>query len=54
MYTNKTVRLILGKDDIAISFTTVVKKRDSISHVIFLFLVMVFAETLEENGTRQK
>ena len=42
------MRLILGKIDISIPFEVGVKKGDSVALVLFLFIMMTFLETLEE------
>ena len=47
MYSNNEVRLIIGKIDTSIPFEVGVKQGDSVAPVIFLFLVMAFAETVE-------
>ena len=48
MYSNNTVRLIIGKIDISIPFEVGVKQGDSVAPVLFLFLMMAFAETIEK------
>ena len=47
MYSNNKVRLIIGKIDTSIPFEVGVKQGDRVALVIFLFLVMSFAETVE-------
>ena len=48
MYENNKVRLIIGKIDISIPFEVGVKQGDSVAPVLFLFLMMAFAEVLEQ------
>ena len=48
MYTEKNVRLIIGKIDISIPFEVVAKQEDSVAPVLFLFVIMAFAETIEK------
>ena len=48
MYKKSVVRLLIGKIDTSIPFKVGVKKGDSMSPVLFLFLIMEFAETLEK------
>ena len=48
MYTDNTVRLILGKIDISIPFEIGVKQVDSVAPALFLFIMMALSETLEE------
>ena len=56
MYENNKVRLIIWKVDISIPFEVGVKQGDSVAPVLFLFLMMAFAEVIEQewdkNGTR--
>ena len=47
MYSNNKVRLIIGKIDTSIPFEVGVKQGDSVAPVLFLFLMMDFAETVE-------
>ena len=47
MYSNNKVRLIIGKIDTSTPFEVGVKKGDSISLVLSLFLMMAFVETVE-------
>ena len=54
MYENSVVRLILGKVDTAIDFTTGVKQGDSMVPVLFLFLVIVFSKILEREWDNTK
>ena len=54
MYANTKVRLIIGKIDTSIPFTVGVKQGDSMAPVLFLFLVMAFAETLEKEWDKAK
>ena len=53
MYKNSTVGLKIGKADPNITFEVGVKQGDSMAPVLFLFLIMGFAETLENNGKKQ-
>ena len=48
IYTDNNVRLILGKIDISIPFEVDVKQGDRVAPVLFLFIMMAFLETLEE------
>ena len=48
MYKNSTVRSKIGKSDTTIQFEVRVKQGDSMAPVLFLFLIMGFAETLEK------
>ena len=48
MYTDKKVILILGKIDISIPFEFGVKQGDSDAPVLFLLIMMAFAETIEK------
>jgi hypothetical protein len=52
MYTDNNVRLILGKIDLSIPFEVGVKQGDSVAPVLFLFIMMAFAETLEEEWVK--
>ena len=52
MYADSKVRLILGETDITISFEVGVKQGDSVAPVLFLFIMMAFAETLEEEWVK--
>ena len=52
MYKDSRVRLIIGKIDTTITFYVGVKKGDSMAPVVFLFIIMGFAETLEREWTR--
>ena len=47
MYSNNKVRSIIGKIDKSIPFEVGVKQGDSVAPVLFLFLMMAFAETVE-------
>ena len=49
MYADSVVRLIIGKFDMSIPFKVGVKQGDSVAPVLFLFLMMAFAETLEQH-----
>ena len=46
------MRLIIGKIDTKIPFQVGVKKGDSMAPILFLFIIMGFAETLEGEWTR--
>ena len=48
MYKNSVVRLIIGKVNTTIPFEVRVKQGDSVASILFLFLIMGFAETLEK------
>ena len=48
MYENIIVWLKIGKDDTTIPFEVGVKQGNSMAPVLFLFLIMGFAETLEK------
>ena len=48
MYTDIKVRLILGKIHISILFEVGVKQGDRVAHVLFLFMMMAFADTKEK------
>ena len=48
MYKDSVVRLEIGKIDTSIPFQVGVKQGDSIAPVLFLFIDMAFAETLED------
>ena len=52
MYKDSRVRLIIGKIDTTIPFYVGVKQGDSMAPVLFLFIIMGFAETLEREWTR--
>ena len=47
MYKDIRVRLIIGKIDTTIPFYVGVKQGDRMAPVLFLFIIMGFAETLE-------
>ena len=49
MYINNKVRLIIGKIDTSIPFEVGVKQGDSVAPVLFLFLMMAFAEVIEQD-----
>ena len=53
MYKDSVVKLILG-NKISIPFTVGVKQGDSIAPVLFLFLMMAFAESLDLNWKKKK
>ena len=48
MYKDSKVRLIIEEIDTTIPFHVGVKQEDSMAHVLFLFIIMGFAETLEK------
>ena len=48
MYTDNNVRLIIVKIDISIPFEVGVKQGDIFAPVLFLFIMMSFAETIEK------
>ena len=48
MYIDNKVRLIIGKIDTSIPFDVGVKQGDSVAPVLFLFLMMAFAEVIEQ------
>ena len=48
MYSNNKVRLIIGKIDTSIPFEVGLKQVDSVASVLFLFLMMAFAEVIEQ------
>ena len=52
MYKDSRTRLIIEKFDTTIPFYVGVKQGDSMSPVIFLFIIMGFAETLEGEWTK--
>ena len=52
MYTDNNVRLILGKIDTSIHFEVGVKQGDIFAPVLFLFIIMEFSETLEEEWVK--
>ena len=52
MYKDSRVRLIIGKIDTTIPFQVGVKQGDNIAPVLFLFIIMGFAETPEGEWTR--
>ena len=52
MYKDSRVRLIIGKIDTTIPFFVGVKQCDSMAPVLFVFIIMGFAETLEGEWTR--
>ena len=47
MYSNNNVRLIISKIDTSIPFKVGIKQGDSVAPVLFLFLVVAFAETVK-------
>ena len=52
MYKDSKVRLIIGKIDTTIPFRVGVKQVDRIAPVLFSFIIMGFAETLEKEWVR--
>ena len=52
MYADRKVRLILGETCMSISFEVGVKQGDSVTPVLFPFIMMAFAETLEEEWVK--
>ena len=52
MYTDNKVKLILGNIDISIPFEVGVKQWDIVAPVLFLFIIMEFAETIEKEQVR--
>ena len=52
MYKNRIIRLIIGKADTTIPFEVSVKQGYSMVPVLFLFLIMGFAETLEKEWVK--
>ena len=48
IYTDNNVRLIIVKIDISIPFVVGVKQGESVAPVLSLFVVVVFAETIEK------
>ena len=46
------VRLIIGKIDVAIPFKVGVKQGDSMEPVLFLFIIIAFTESLEQEWTK--
>ena len=48
MCSNNKMKLIIGKIDTSIPFEVGVKQGDSVAPVIFLFLMMAFAEVIEK------
>ena len=51
MYKNSVVRLIIGQIDTAIPFKVCVKQADSTAPVLFLFIIIAFAKSLEKEWT---
>ena len=52
MYTDNNVRLIIGKIDIFITFEVVVNQGYIVATLLFLFIMMTFAETIEKYWVR--
>ena len=51
MYDKSVVKLIIGNIETSIDFKVVVKQRDSMAPVLFMFMMMEFSETLEDRWT---
>ena len=51
MYDKSIVKLIIGKVETSIEFKLGVKQGDSMAPVLYLFLMMSFAKTLEDEWT---
>ena len=51
MYKDGVVKLVIGGFEMTIYFKVGVKQGDSVAPVLFLFIVMAFAETLEKEWT---
>ena len=51
MYKDSKMRLIIGKFDTTLPFYVGVKQGDSMAPVLFLFIIMGFAETLKGEWT---
>ena len=52
MYIDNNERLIIGKIDISIPFEVGVKQGGIVAPVLFLFIMMAFAETIEKEWVR--
>ena len=52
MYTYNNMRIITGKIYLSIPFEVLVKQGDSVAPVLFLFIMMAFAETIEKEWVR--
>ena len=50
MYKDSVVKLVIGEFETTIDFKVGVKQGDSVAPVLFLFIVMAFAEKLKRNG----
>ena len=48
MYKDSVVKLVIGEFEMKIDFKVCVKQGDSVAPVLFLFIVMALAETLEK------
>ena len=48
MYKDSVVKLVIGEFETTIDFKVGVKQGYSVAPVLFLFIVMAFAETLEK------
>ena len=51
MYKDSVVKLVIGEFETTIDFKVGVKRGESVAPVLFLFIVMAFAETLEKEWT---
>ena len=51
MYNKSVVRIIIGKVETSIEFKVAVKQGGSMAQALFLFLILDFAETLEDEWT---
>ena len=51
MYKDSVVKLVVGEFETTIDFKIGVKQGDSVAPVLFLFIVMAFAKTLEKEWT---
>ena len=51
MYKDSVVKLVIGEFETTIDFKVGVNQGDSVAPVLFLFIVMAFAETLEKEWT---
>ena len=53
MYKDGVVKLVIGEFETTIEFKIGVKQGDSVAPVLFLFIVMAFAKTLEKEWNRR-
>ena len=51
IYKDSIVKLVIGEFETTIDFKVGVKQGDSVASVLFLFIVMAFAKTLEKEWT---